>query len=446
MVNYPTSTDAKHAYFLHTVRNMNDLIAARAFAGIGGGGMTTVASILMSDIVSIRKRGTWQGILNIIFALGAAVGGPLGGWLSDTVGWRWAFIGQAPLTLIAFLTVTFALHLPQAPVKYTGVITGQQVASVKTKLLRVDFPGAFTLVLAIFSFLISLDLSINSIGFSMSSLITLSIFLGSVLLFVSFYHIEKSYSAEPFCPPALVKRREILSPCVANFFCFGSAMVVLFHIPLFFQAVLGSSAAVAGQRLLPMIAGSMLGSLGGGIYMQKTGKYYWLTFCAYLGLLLGATVIYICVLLTGTGPSELLINMCMHVGMVIFNIGVGIGVTSTLIALISNVTSAEQAVITAISYLFRSLGSVLSLSLAAGLVQAVLRRCLLGKLGGDDVLDIVRRVMRDLDYIGELKPDQAVIVRMCYQDGIADAMLFVVVLGFLCWVSSWGIREVKVRK
>ncbi|RPB22841.1 MFS general substrate transporter [Terfezia boudieri ATCC MYA-4762] len=416
-------------------RNLNDLIAARAFAGIGGGGMTTVASILMSDIVSIRKRGTWQGILNIIFALGAAVGGPLGGWLSDTIGWRWAFIGQAPLTLIAFLTVTFALHLPQDP-----------VASVKTKLLRVDFPGAFTLVLAIFSFLLSLDLSINSIGFSMSSLITLSIFLGSVLLFVSFYHIENSYSAEPFCPPELVKRREILSPCIANFFCFGSAMVVLFHIPLFSQAVLGSSAAAAGQRLLPMIAGSMLGSLGGGIYIQKTGKYYWLTFCAYLGLFLGAGVIYICVLLTGTGPSQLMINMCMLVGMVIFNVGLGIGLTSTLIALISNVTSAEQAVVTAISYLFRSLGSVLSLSIAAGLVQTVLRSCLLEKLGGDDVLDIVRRVRRDLDYIGELKPDQAVVVRMCYQDGITDAMLFVVVLGFLCWVSSWGIREVKVKK
>jgi len=425
---------------------MNDLIAARAFAGIGGGGMTTVASILMSDIVPIRKRGTWQGILNIIFGLGSAVGGPLGGWLSDTVGWRWAFIGQAPLTLIAFLTVTFALHLPQAPIKFTGVITGREVASVKTKLLRVDFKGAFTLVLAIFTFLLSLDLSINSIGFPISSPITLSILLGSVLLFVSFYHIEKSYSAEPFCPPDLIKRREILSPCAANFFGFGSVMAVLFHVPLFYQAVLGSSAAAAGKMLLPMIVGSMLGSLGGGIYMQKTGKYYWLTFCALLGLLLGAGVIYICVLLTGTGPSESLIIKCMHVGMVIFNMGLGIGVTSTLIALISNVTSAEQAVVTATSYLFRSLGSVLGLSVAAGLLQTVLRRCLLEKLGGEDILDIVRRVSRDLDSIGELRPDQAVIVRKCYQDGITDAMLFAVVLGFLCWVSSWGIREVKVKK
>ncbi|KAF8428768.1 MFS multidrug transporter [Tirmania nivea] len=363
-------------HVLHDVDFKCYLLPGVDFKYYLGGGMTIVSSILMTDIVPIWKRGTWQGIMNIIFGLGAAVGG------------HWA-----PLTLIAFLTVTFALHLPHAPIK-------------------VDFPGAFTLVLAIFSFLLSLDLSVNSISFPIFSPITLSILLGSVLLFVSFYHIEKSYSAEPFCPPDLVKRREILSPCTANFFCFASAMAVMFHVPLFFQAVLGSSAAAAGQRLLPMIFGGMLGSIGGGVYMQKTGKYYWLTFCAFLGLFLGAA-----------------------------------GITSTLIALISNVTSAEQAVVTAISYLFRSLGSVLGLSLAAGLAQTVLRRRLLEKLGdGDEVLDIVRKVRRDWDYIGELEPDREVIVRKCYQDGITEAMFFAVILGFLCWVTSWGIREVKVKK
>jgi len=64
--------------FCGLARNMNELVAARAFAGIGGGGMTTVVSILMSDIVSHRERGTWQGIINIIYASGAGCGAPLG--------------------------------------------------------------------------------------------------------------------------------------------------------------------------------------------------------------------------------------------------------------------------------------------------------------------------------------------------------------------------------
>ena len=57
---------------------MNELIAARAVSGIGGGGMTTVVSIMMSDIVPLRERGTWQGIINIIFSTGSGLGAPLG--------------------------------------------------------------------------------------------------------------------------------------------------------------------------------------------------------------------------------------------------------------------------------------------------------------------------------------------------------------------------------
>ncbi len=58
----------------------------KAFAGIGGGGMTTVVSIIMSDIIPLRERGTWQGIINIIYALGAGCGAPLGMYLLSSSG------------------------------------------------------------------------------------------------------------------------------------------------------------------------------------------------------------------------------------------------------------------------------------------------------------------------------------------------------------------------
>lgn len=70
-------------------KSMTELIAARAFTGIGGGGMTTVVAILLSDVVSLRDRGTWQGYNNIVYATGAGLGAPLGGALVDTLGWRW---------------------------------------------------------------------------------------------------------------------------------------------------------------------------------------------------------------------------------------------------------------------------------------------------------------------------------------------------------------------
>lgn len=79
------------------------LIAARAFAGIGGGGLTTMSSIVTSDLVPLRHRGTYQGLGNLVYAAGAAIGGPLGGWLGDTIGWRWAFLIQGESSLLTTL-------------------------------------------------------------------------------------------------------------------------------------------------------------------------------------------------------------------------------------------------------------------------------------------------------------------------------------------------------
>lgn len=66
-------------------KTIDQLILARAFAGIGGGGMTTLVSILFSDVIPLRERGTWQGYINIIYAFGAAAGAPLGGKQPSTM-------------------------------------------------------------------------------------------------------------------------------------------------------------------------------------------------------------------------------------------------------------------------------------------------------------------------------------------------------------------------
>lgn len=73
------------------------LCIARGLAGIGGGGMNSVVSILMTDLVPLRDRGIWQGYMNIIASVGTSVGAPLGGFLADSVGWRWYCVPAKPL-------------------------------------------------------------------------------------------------------------------------------------------------------------------------------------------------------------------------------------------------------------------------------------------------------------------------------------------------------------
>lgn len=70
------------------------LIIARAVAGMGGGGINAVTSILLTDVVPLRDRGVWQGYLNIIFGAGTATGAPIGGLVAESLGWRWYVVAQ----------------------------------------------------------------------------------------------------------------------------------------------------------------------------------------------------------------------------------------------------------------------------------------------------------------------------------------------------------------
>ncbi|KAI9740626.1 MAG: hypothetical protein M1818_004590 [Claussenomyces sp. TS43310] len=413
--------------FCGLARNIQELIAARAFAGIGGGGMTTVVSIMMSDIIPLRSRGTWQGYVNIIFAAGAASGAPLGGIFADSIGWRWSFLGQAPICAIAFLAVYYILELPAI-----------EHSHWKEKLARIDFLGAFCLVAAIFVLLLGLDHGSNVAWNSTLTIVCLALSLPLLALFIL---VEMRFASNPFAPGHVILERSLTAAYVCNFFAFGSYMSTLFYVPLYFQAVDGLSATQAGVRLIPSIVFSVTGSVVGGVIMQKTGKYYWLTIVAYCCLVCGHIPILIC--------SGLVVNATVGIiaGLCLTAFGGGVGVTSSLIALISNADPRDQAIATACSYLFRSLGSVVGLSLTATVVQQALRNQLIARLdSGPEADHIIERVRQSLDYIKELEPHTRLLVVECYQRAISAAFVLSIVLASGAVIGACFIRERPLGK
>ncbi|KAH7058700.1 major facilitator superfamily domain-containing protein [Macrophomina phaseolina] len=408
-------------------RNMNELIAARAFAGIGGGGMTTVVSIMMSDIVTLRERGKWQGYINIVYATGAGTGAPLGGILSDYVGWRWVFLSQPPLCIVAILAVSLALKLPK-----------RDHAHWKEKLKRIDFLGAIILISAVFMLLLGLDRGSNVSWHAKLTIISLAV---SVPLFLIFILVEVKVASEPFAPGHIIFDRSLVACYLCNFFSFAGYMAALFYLPLFFQVVDGASATTAGVRLIPGIVAGVTGSLFGGFYMQWTGRFYWLTVLAYSGLVVGASLI---LLFAGVGVvPESTLGIVM--GLVVCGFSNGIGVTTSLIGLISNASHADQAVATACSYLFRSLGSVFGVSVAATLVNQELRRRLAEALGdGEEAAVIAERVRQSIEYIRSLAPEVARVVRRCYAESTRAAFALEIALVVGAAVSAWFVREKRL--
>ncbi|KAJ5184001.1 hypothetical protein N7492_001617 [Penicillium capsulatum] len=413
--------------FCGLARNINELIAARVFQGIGGGGMTTVVSILMSDIVPLRERGLWQGIINIIWATGSGTGAPLGGILADYIGWRWAFLAQFPLCILAFIAVSVMLKLP-----------GNADSHWKAKLRRIDFLGAIVLVGAVLGFLVGLDRGSNVSWAMPLTIVSLGV---SVALFILFILVEIYLAAEPFAPGHIIFNRTFFALYCCNFFSFGGWLAALFYIPLYFQAVDGVSATIAGLRLLPSIMSGVAGSLIAGYIMKRTGKYYWLTIAGYTCLTVGCLLIFFFsgAIVPSTG--------LLIVGTALSAFGNGIGVTTTLIGLISNSTFEDQAVVTACSYLFRSLGSVIGLSLSSTVVQQLLRKRLRVALhDSKDIDHIVNGVRESLDFIKKLNPDVARIVRDCYGWSTNNGFGFLVVVVFFALFSACFVREAKLNR
>lgn len=217
------------------------------------------------------------------------------------------------MCILAFIAVSLMLKLP-----------ARESTHWKVKLRRIDFLGALILVGAVLGFLLGLDRGSN-VSWSMPiTIVSLSV---SAALFGLFILVEVYVAAEPFAPGHIIFSRAFFALYCCNFFSFGGWLAALFYIPLYFQAVDGVSATVAGLRLLPSILSGVTGSLLAGIVMRRTGKYFWLTIVAYSFLTVGCFTIF----LFSGGVTESTVPMVL--GMVFSAFGNGIGVTTTLIGL-----------------------------------------------------------------------------------------------------------------
>ncbi|KAI3537808.1 major facilitator superfamily transporter [Colletotrichum filicis] len=390
-------------------QSFTQLCVARAIAGIGGGGMNSVVAILLSDIVPLRDRGVWQGYLNIIFAAGTSTGAPLGGLLADSVGWRWSFTGQVPLCVLAFLAVYFVLDVPRT-----------DHAHWREKVKRIDFLGAATLVAAVVALLVGLDSGSNN---GWSSKLTVAALAATPVLFSVFVYVEMRVASHPFAPGHIIFDRSLFACYLANFFGIAGHIASIFFIPLFFQAVQGASATLAGAALVPAMITSVTASVSSGYFMKRKGRYYTLTVLAY-GLMVVAVA-----------PTVAALYFRSSAGVV------------GGMALLANAASRDSAVVVACSYLFRSLGSSIGISVCSSVLQQVLRTQLAARLrDGDEARRVEERVRESLDYIRELPPAVAGEVRASYQVATLGAMVPMAALLVLAFLSTFFIKEKALGK
>ncbi|KAJ3343929.1 hypothetical protein HDU93_005212 [Gonapodya sp. JEL0774] len=219
--------------FCGAASSMIMLIVARAIQGVGGGGIFAVTYVVISEIVPLRERGKYTGIIASTWALASLIGPLLGGVFTDTISWRWAF----------WIIVGILVYLRLPPPK----------GSIRDQLARVDWIGSFIFTSAITLLLLGLSFGVF--------LVTLFVFW------------ELHYAKEPVIPMSLFEARNVRFAFVATFAIGVNMFGVSYFVPLYLQSVKGFSATSSGLVSLPESLVISFVIMAAGFATARTGQY-----------------------------------------------------------------------------------------------------------------------------------------------------------------------------
>ncbi|MBP1783274.1 MULTISPECIES: MDR family MFS transporter [Micromonospora] len=318
-------------------QSAGQLIAARAFQGIGVGGLQALVQVAIAAMIPPRERGRYNGYLGGVMAL-ATVGGPLlGGLIVDTswLGWRWCFFVGVPVAVVALFLLQVTLNLP----------------TVRRKNVKIDYLGA-TLIAAGVSVLL-IWISFVDDSFAWASWQTGAMVGGAVLLLALAVWVE-ARAAEPVVPLHIVRERTtalaILGSLAVGMAMFGGAV----FLGQYFQIGRGYSPTEAGLLTIPMMVGVLISSIVAGRMITATGKIK-----PYI--VFGAVVLVVGFAMLGTIDHE---TSLVFVGLAMFIVGVGVGMTmqNLVLAVQNTVALKDIGAASASVAFFRSLGGTIGVS------------------------------------------------------------------------------------
>ncbi|KAK9236917.1 major facilitator superfamily-domain-containing protein [Lipomyces kononenkoae] len=398
--------------------NMWFLVFARVIAGCGGGGLFSLTSITLSDIVPLRQRGVLQGLGNVLYGCGAAFGGVVGGLITENFGWRWTFLSQCPIIALSLMAIYINLDLP---VKQTD----------GSKFKRIDFLGSFTLVSSLVLFLFAIAVGGNYAPWT-SPAVIFTLLLSLVFLII-FLYVELRVAREPVIPLFLLKDRTVFGSSFTAWFMTMIYYAQIYYIAIYLISVQNVSPTKSGSSLIPHFVGDALGSLLVGYYMRHTGRYFVMTCIAAFSIVFGSLLLCF----VGAHTSQFVIMVIMFVPGFAF----GLYFTITLVALVAAVPRDYQAVSTSIQYCFKGTGSTLGVSISTAVFQNVLATKLYSRITGPDAEEIISRVKDSIDQVRFMSPEVQELVVQSYLDSVRAVMVTVTVLSVMCAGTSFLMKE-----
>ncbi|AVV41516.1 MFS transporter [Streptomyces sp. P3] len=404
-------------------QNPGMLIACRVVQGVGVGGLSALAQIVMAAMISPRERGRYSGYLGATFAV-ATVGGPLlGGVITDTswLGWRWCFYVGVPFAVIALVVLQKTLHLP-----------------VVKRDVKVDWAGAFFISAAVSLLLVWVTFAGDK--YDWLSWQTYTMIAGSVLLALLFVLVE-TRATEPIIPLRLFRNRTITLSSIASMFVGVAMFSGTVFFAQYFQLARDESPTMSGIMTIPMIGGLFVSSTVSGQLITRTGK--WKAWLVSGGVLITAGLGLLSTIRYDTDYWKTAVFMAL------LGLGIGMMMQNLVLSTQNQVDPSDLGSASSTVTFFRSLGGAIGVS-ALGAVMA------------NRITDYAEDGIADLDPkyaalasgsgsssqipdMDKLPVPLRTVMESAYGHGIADVFLIASVLALLAFLITLFIKEVPLR-
>ena len=399
-------------------QDTTQLIAARAFQGIGMGGVQALAQVVMAAIIPPRERGRYNGYLGAVMAV-ATVGGPLlGGLIVDVswLVWRWCFFVGVPIAVIAFGVLQRTLKLE----------------TLRRENVQVDYLGATLIAAGVSILLIWVSFVDNSFGW-LSWETGAMVGAGVVLLALAV--LVESRVREPVVPLRIIVKRQpalaILASVSAGLAMYGGAV----FLGQYFQIGRGYTPTEAGLLTIPLMAGVLLASTLSGRLISRTGvvKPY---------IVAGSVLLALGFLGLGLMDHDTPLWM-VDAAMAVAGVGVGMTMQNLVLAVQNGVALRDLGAATGAVTFFRSLGGTIGVS--------VLGAVLANRVTSD--LSTALRVPAGTSSTGDisalnltaLPPQVQQVVHTVYGDATAHVFLLSAAVALVGVVAALLLKPITLR-